>query len=188
VWFKDRSFAFDRFISRDEPIRGGVVIERRDGAIQVWGYIDDDHKHHYDSDIPLGKVDKLIKAWGKVIANDVVIVGVDPGTENVDCRVCSEGTGLCAECIAAADHVVTHRDGDFELDTQPTINCSCGWSHEYPRGGSDVAEDAVAAAIKAHWQNVVTEANAAAESIAAPESDPLDIPACLRRAPAEAAE
>jgi N6-adenosine-specific RNA methylase IME4 len=89
----------------------------------------------------------------------------------VDCRVCSDGSGLCAECIAAGDHIVamTNLDGDS------IATCSCGWVSSVPWGGHYEIQDA---AVKAHWQNVVTEANAAAASGAEP-----DIPENLRLGP-----
>ena len=101
----------------------------------------------------------------------------------VDCRVCNDGNGLCAECIAADDHAIAMTNPDGTA----TATCSCGWRHEYPWGDHAAIQDA---AIKGHWQNVVTEAKAAAASIceSEPPSDPpvgteLDIPAFLKRGP-----
>jgi N6-adenosine-specific RNA methylase IME4 len=97
----------------------------------------------------------------------------------VDCRVCSDGNGLCAECLAAGEHVISHTNPDG----MAIAECSCGWRNELPWGSHGFQDQA----IKAHWQNVVTEAKAAAAS--EPAADPMDIPPRLRRAPiAEAAE
>jgi hypothetical protein len=106
-------------------------------------------------------------------------------TGAVDCRVCSEGNGLCAECIAAADHVVTEqiiREWD-DLAAPPrelVATCTCGFECRVEfveeDGGANLQQPVLNAAIKAHLQNVVTEAKAAAAS-----SDTGDIPESIRR-------
>jgi N6-adenosine-specific RNA methylase IME4 len=88
----------------------------------------------------------------------------------VDCRVCSDGNGLCAECVAAGEHIISM--------TNPrglsVATCSCGWRNEMPWGSHGFQDQEV----KAHWQNVVTEPKASAASTAAD-----DLPESLRRGP-----
>ncbi len=95
-----------------------------------------------------------------VFDRDALNAAIDESAEllKVDCRVCSDGNGLCVECIAAADHtVVTTEELD---DLTNTWARTCWWR-------SDADEyDQLAAALKSNWQNVVAEAKAASSSIA----------------------
>lgn len=94
----------------------------------------------------------------------------------VDCRVCADGTGICAQCIAAADHqlAAVRLGTDWsDLERPPLTVCSCGWRGEPQE-------------IKQHWRAIVAEAKAAAAST---DELPDQVPDFLhRRVRAEAAE
>lgn len=115
----------------------------------------------------------------------------------VDCRVCSDGNGLCVECLSADSHIVTHTNPNGEA----VATCSCGWKHVSPWGDHHEIQER---AIKEHWQTVVDVARQSEsgsdgsvtderlpQESPPPESsndDGLGIPTFLQRVPAEAAE
>jgi len=78
---------------------------------------------------------------------------IEHAASGVDCRVCSDGSGICAECVVAADHAVTMTNPNG-LST-----CACGWKNEVPWEASRSEQDA---AIKDHWQRVVEASKEAA--------------------------
>lgn len=100
-----------------------------------------------------------------------------------DCRVCGDGNGLCAQCLPAEAHTVSHTNPNGEA----IATCTCGWKHATPWGDHGEIQDR---AVQAHWQSVVDEARAAGAVTSPPiEGDGLGVPAFLWRAPArEAAE
>lgn len=87
------------------------------------------------------------------------ILRTDPAsaaTAPVDCRVCGDGNGLCAECLPAESHVVSvtsNPDTGWQVGT-----CSCGSDYTFPRNEHRNMD----AAIKLHWQCVVAAAKKAA--------------------------
>jgi N6-adenosine-specific RNA methylase IME4 len=88
----------------------------------------------------------------------------------VDCRVCSDGNGLCAECITAGEHTISMTLDHSVTPSDSVASCSCGFEDRVPflsdDGGGKPHRDEQDAAIKTHWQNVVTEAKAPASSLA----------------------
>ena len=79
-------------------------------------------------------------------------------TEDGPCFWIGDRDDLCSACAAAAEHVVSMT---VEWTTVPTdvATCRCGWSYREARGLDHIDRWArMDAAIKAHWQAVVSEA------------------------------
>jgi N6-adenosine-specific RNA methylase IME4 len=88
-----------------------------------------------------------------------VCAGLDPADVGyVDCRVCSDGNGVCAECVSASQHVIEMTN----TDDLAIASCSCGWRNELPWGSHGFQDQK----IKMHWRDVVAAAQAAASDIA----------------------
>lgn len=162
------------------------------------------------------------EALGKKLIGDGVtdepsqaeLASLNQSTEiTVDCRVCADGNGICAQCLPAESHVVSMtNDLDEHGNHCSYATCICGWKHAAPWGDHHEAQEA---AVKAHWQSVVDEARASelVDEAACPghvasegdpkvcgrcglhidslrpdeelEGDGLGIPAFLQREPAE---
>lgn len=85
-------------------------------------------------------------------------------TVSVNCRVCGDGTGLCAQCLPAEEHVIAmtremDEAGEQELSVA-TCQC-CNWTSKFSVDRHRNQD----AAVKAHWREVVAANKVAVEPL-----------------------